>query len=80
MSTVPESGDDRPQAVHDGQRYRTVEGIHAVKGGLRPNASNHLADAEPKPPWLRVRVPGGEGYTRVRQIVREHSLHTVCAE
>ena len=80
MSMVPESGDDRPQAVHDGQRYRTVEGIHAVKGGLRPNASNRVPDAEPKPPWLRVRVPSGEGYTRVRQIVREHALHTVCAE
>ena len=80
MSTVPDPGDDRPQTVHDGQRYRTAEGIRAVKGGLRPNASNRLADAEPKPPWLRVRLPAGEDYARVRQIVREHALHTVCAE
>ncbi|MCL6523109.1 MAG: lipoyl synthase [Thermoflavifilum sp.] len=37
--------------------------------------------AEPKkkkPDWLRVRLPIGENYRRVRQIVDEHKLHTIC--
>lgn len=33
-----------------------------------------------KPPWLRAKVPGGPGYQRLRQIMDEHRLHTVCEE
>lgn len=80
MSTMSGPDDHPPQPAHDGQRYRTPTGIRAVKGGLRPNANNFVPDAAPKPPWLRVRLPSGEGYARIRQIVREHELHTVCAE
>jgi lipoic acid synthetase len=32
----------------------------------------------PKPPWLRVPLPGGEGYTRLKRLTQELSLHTVC--
>lgn len=31
-----------------------------------------------KPPWLRARLPGGESYQRLRSIIDEHRLHTVC--
>ena len=31
-----------------------------------------------KPSWLRVKLPAGPGYTRVRAIIDEHRLHTVC--
>jgi lipoic acid synthetase len=33
-----------------------------------------------KPSWLRVGIPGGERYGRVRDTLRGLSLHTVCAE
>lgn len=33
-----------------------------------------------KPPWLRAKVPGGPGYQRLRGIMDEHRLHTVCEE
>jgi lipoic acid synthetase len=33
-----------------------------------------------KPGWLRVGVPGGERYGRVRDTLRGLQLHTVCAE
>ena len=33
-----------------------------------------------KPSWLRAKVPGGEGYDRLKSIVDEHQLHTVCQE
>ena len=33
-----------------------------------------------RPPWLTVRVPGGEGYTRIRDLMRAQRLVTVCEE
>jgi lipoic acid synthetase len=33
-----------------------------------------------KPPWLKAKVPGGPGYERLRGIMDEHRLHTVCEE
>jgi lipoic acid synthetase len=34
----------------------------------------------PKPEWLKVRAPGSAGYLRLKQIMRELGLHTVCEE
>jgi len=34
----------------------------------------------PKPPWLKVRFPAGERYQRIKSLLREHQLHTVCEE
>lgn len=31
-----------------------------------------------KPDWLRVKLPTGESYRKVREIVSEHKLHTIC--
>ena len=36
--------------------------------------------AERKPAWLRVRPPGGETYLRIKGMLRERQLHTVCEE
>lgn len=33
-----------------------------------------------RPPWIRVRAPGGETYERVRELMRSKTLHTVCEE
>lgn len=35
---------------------------------------------EPKPEWLKVRMPGGGRYAFVRDTLRELKLHTVCEE
>lgn len=35
---------------------------------------------ERKPSWLKVRAPGGPNYSRLRQMMRELELHTVCEE
>ncbi len=32
-----------------------------------------------KPDWLRVKLPTGEEYKKVRNIVEEHKLHTICS-
>jgi lipoic acid synthetase len=34
----------------------------------------------PKPPWLKVRAPGGESYTNLKSTFRALDLHTVCEE
>ena len=31
-----------------------------------------------KPGWLKVKLPTGENYTHVREVVTEHRLHTIC--
>ncbi len=33
---------------------------------------------ERRPDWLRVKLPTGETYRKVREIVGEHKLHTIC--
>ena len=31
-----------------------------------------------KPSWLKVKLPTGKEFTKVREIVSEHKLHTIC--
>ena len=31
-----------------------------------------------KPDWLRVKLPVGENYAKVRRLVDQHKLHTIC--
>lgn len=33
-----------------------------------------------RPSWLKAKVPGGENYVRLSNIMRSHALHTVCEE
>ncbi len=45
-------------------------------------ATSAAGTAEParRPPWLRVRLAGGQNYMVVRNLMRGQSLHTVCEE
>ena len=38
------------------------------------------ATREPKPPWLKVRLPGSARYRQLKQLMRTLDLHTVCEE
>lgn len=38
------------------------------------------AERAPKPEWLKVKAPGSENYLRIRGLMRELKLHTVCEE
>ncbi|MBI2827749.1 MAG: lipoyl synthase [Acidobacteria bacterium] len=35
---------------------------------------------EPKPEWLKVRAPGSENHLRLKELMKELRLHTVCEE
>jgi lipoic acid synthetase len=39
----------------------------------------HRIDS-PKPPWLKVRAPGGPNFLRLKGLMREWNLHSVCEE
>ena len=38
------------------------------------------APRAPKPPWLKVPLPGGEGYAKLKEMTRRLGLNTVCEE
>ncbi len=44
--------------------------------------SNSKLQTSPKrkPDWLRVRLPSGSNYARIKGLMRSHGLHTVCEE
>src|SRR3990172_1044205 len=33
-----------------------------------------------KPPWLKVKAPGGPGYLRLKRLLDDQNLHTICEE
>ena len=43
---------------------------------MRPDGS----PTHRKPSWLKARVPGGENYSKLRSLIDERKLHTVCEE
>jgi len=42
--------------------------------------SRRAAPTDRKPPWLKVKAPGGPNYVRLRHLTRDLRLHTVCEE
>ena len=39
-----------------------------------------LRQRAPKPEWLKVRAPGSPNYLRLKDLMRDQGLHTVCEE
>lgn len=52
-----------------------MELVQLTVGGRAPGAVQGR-----KPPWLKVRAPGGPVYTEVKKLIHELALHTVCEE
>ncbi len=65
--------------VTSGMKFER-DGVRAIKDGVKHNPGAQQAPRGRKPSWLRARVPSGEGYQEVRDIVRTHRLSTVCEE
>jgi len=70
----------QPVRVPSGAKFRTEHGVAAIKNGVKQNPRAEAAPLGRKPPWLRAKMPTGEGFSRVKQNVREHRLATVCEE
>lgn len=57
----------------------TATRSRARPGGAQP-ATNGRPFRERKPPWLKVPAPGGPGYRRLKGLLADENLHTVCQE
>jgi lipoic acid synthetase len=53
--------------------------VSAIKDGVK-RRGDAVRPSGKKPPWLRVRLGGGERYQAVRETVKTHQLATVCEE
>jgi len=61
---------------------RIESGVVNLSGMVLNNADEapeHLAQKK-KPKWLRAKAPGGPGYSKLRDLLTEHRLNTVCQE
>ncbi len=50
----------------------TIQSLPLIDASISP--------AGRKPAWLKVRAPGGPNYTRLKGLMREWNLHSVCEE
>ncbi|MEH6589556.1 MAG: lipoyl synthase [Halioglobus sp.] len=64
--------------VPSGDKFVNDKGIRAIKDGIKAGSGAHVR--KPKPEWLRVKVQGGPVFEKVKSIVTEHKLATVCEE
>ncbi len=54
--------------------------LHANPGCAGNRAVRHPVTPGRKPDWFRQKLPTGPGYERIRRMLRQQSLHTVCQE
>lgn len=69
---------DIPVVIESGQKYKTAQGIVAIKDGVKGDGSS--SERQPKPKWLRIVNQTTPAYYEVKQQVVKHKLATVCEE
>jgi lipoic acid synthetase len=74
MSTPADPAPDHAAGVKQRGEAKTA--------GIRARIPIEVAAAQrlPKPDWIRVRAPSSLRFHQIKQILREHKLHTVCEE
>jgi lipoic acid synthetase len=58
---------------------RQIDRLSESARPLSPSKAREILNTK-KPEWLKIRPPGGENYTRIKGLLRERNLHTVCEE
>lgn len=71
-------GSEDSLRTRSGEKFRNARGMSVIKDGIKASAGGRAR--LPKPKWLRARIHGGATYERVKSIVHEHRLATVCEE
>lgn len=69
---------DIPIVVESGKKYQTKHGFNAIKDGVKSKSDDTQRLAKPK--WLRIVNNISNEYTKVKDVVKEHRLATVCEE
>lgn len=69
---------DIPVVVESGHKYKTSQGIVAIKDGQK--SVEAISERLPKPKWLRIVNQTSPAYHQVKEQVVKHQLATVCEE
>jgi len=77
MSETKTEKPARPRPVQRGEKLRGAEKMARIPVKIAPTTP---ATRTPKPSWLRARFPGGPEVQRLKDVLRENRLHTVCEE
>lgn len=65
--------------VDSGTKFVNDKGVTAIKNGIKRHKEARR-NTERKPEWLRIKLSTGPDYEKVKGIVHEHRLSTVCEE
>jgi lipoic acid synthetase len=68
-----------PVVIESGSKYVNRYGIKAIKNGMA-NSQNRAEEPLKKPDWLKIKLQHAPKYEKVKGLVEEHSLSTVCQE
>ncbi len=66
---------DKPRKVVQGEKLRGADKVARIPVKVIPSR-----ELLPKPDWIRVRLPASPEISRIKNILREHKLATVCEE
>lgn len=67
----------KPKPVQRGEKLRGAEKMARIPIKVAPTEPHQRLR---KPSWIRAKFPGGPEVTRLKKVLREHRLHTVCEE
>lgn len=69
---------DIPVVVESGKKYKTAQGVVAIKDGVKSTETPTERLAKPK--WLRIVNHTTPAFQHVKELVNKHRLATVCEE
>ena len=72
----------QPNLNQSGEKYQHSRGYSAIRDGIKRERLIPTVEQvrSPKPDWIRVRMPQGEAFKKVRSVVTQNRLATVCEE
>ncbi len=71
------AGTSRPAPVQRGEKLRGADKMARIPIKIEATRPEQRLR---KPDWIRAKFPGGPEVQRLKAILREHRLHTVCEE
>jgi lipoic acid synthetase len=72
---MPEKNDNAPSRSQPETHQRGHDKVSRIPVKVQP-----ATEVKRKPSWIRARVPSGPGVTRIKQILRQRQLSSVCEE
>src|SRR6267378_1788735 len=77
---APPEKEDRRSTVRLNFGLPDPSGGHYLRGSMALALIQIASDPQRKPPWLKVKAPGGATYVALKHMRRDLKLHTVCEE